>query len=109
MLESEVLETLSEHLPPPPAHYGRRSVFVFVDSFDLAALAALRYARSLRPTTLRAVHFVIDNVQAEEAQAEVDQGRPRRAARLHRRLGLQADPGRRRNWSSGKPPTRIRT
>jgi hypothetical protein len=40
-------------------------VFVFVDSFDLATLAALRYARSQRPTTIRAVHFVIDSVRAE--------------------------------------------
>jgi hypothetical protein len=37
-----------------------------VDGFDLATLAALRYARSLRPTTIRAVHFVIDNVRAEQ-------------------------------------------
>ena len=77
--ESEVLETLSEHQPPPPPHYGRRTVFVFVDSFDLAALAALRYARSLRPTTLRAVHFVIDNVQAEKLRQKwtrADRGVP---------------------------------
>ena len=40
-------------------------MFVLVDSFDLATLAALRYARSLRPTTLRAVHFVIDSTRAE--------------------------------------------
>ncbi len=77
--ETEVLETLSEHQPPPPPHYGRRTVFVFVDSFDLAALAALRYARSLRPTTLRAVHFVIDNVQAEKLRQKwtrADRGVP---------------------------------
>ena len=77
--ETEVLETLSEHQPPPPPHYGRRTVFVFVDSFDLAALAALRYARSLRPTTLRAVHFVIDNVQAEKLRqtwTRADRGVP---------------------------------
>jgi hypothetical protein len=36
-----------------------------VDDLDLATLAGLRYARSLRPTTLRAVHFVIDSVQAD--------------------------------------------
>jgi amino acid transporter len=64
--ESEVLETLSESQPPPPPHYARRTVFVFVDGFDLAALSALRYARSLRPTTIRAVHFVIDNVAADK-------------------------------------------
>src|SRR6516164_8446169 len=63
--EAEVLEAVSAEKLPPPPHYSRRVVFVFVDSFDLATLAALRYARSLRPTTIRAVHFVIDNVRAE--------------------------------------------
>jgi amino acid transporter len=77
--ESEVLEAISEHQPPPPPHYSRRTVFVFVDSFDLAALAALRYARSMRPTTMRAVHFVIDNVKAEKLQhkwTRADRGVP---------------------------------
>jgi hypothetical protein len=44
-------------------------VAVFVDDFDLATLAALRYARSLRPTSIRAVHFVIDTEQAERLRA----------------------------------------
>ena len=52
-MEAEVLDTLSGRQPPPPPAYARRTVFVLVDSFDLATLAALRYARSLRPTTLR--------------------------------------------------------
>ena len=64
--EAEVLDTVSGEQPPPPPHYSRRVVFVFVDSFDLATLAALRYARSLRPTQIRAVHFVIDSVRAEK-------------------------------------------
>jgi hypothetical protein len=64
--EAEVLETVTGAQPPPAPHYTRRVVFVFVDSFDLATLAALRYARSLRPTQIRAVHFVIDSVQAEK-------------------------------------------
>jgi amino acid transporter len=64
--ESEVLETVSGEQPPPAAHYTRRVVYVFVDGFDLATLAALRYARSLRPTQIRAVHFVIDSVRAEK-------------------------------------------
>jgi amino acid transporter len=64
--EAEVLETVSDELPPPAPNYSRRTVFVMVDSFDLATLAALRYARSLRPTTIRAVHFVIDNVRADQ-------------------------------------------
>jgi amino acid transporter len=64
--EAEVLETITGAQPPPAPHYSRRVVFVFVDSFDLATLAALRYARSLRPTQIRAVHFVIDSVRAEK-------------------------------------------
>ena len=63
--EAEVLETVSGEQPPPPPHYSRRTVYIFVDSYDLATLAALRYARSLRPTNIRAVHFVIDSVRAE--------------------------------------------
>jgi hypothetical protein len=77
--ETEVLDTLTENQPPPAPHYSRRTVFVFVDGFDLATLAALRYARSLRPTTLRAVHFVIDNVQAEKLRQKwtrADRGVP---------------------------------
>ena len=38
---------------------------IFVDDVDLATLAAIRYARGLRPTTPRAVHFVIDSARAE--------------------------------------------
>ena len=64
-MEDEVLQTIAGSQPPPPPAYSRRTVLVFVDSFDLATLAALRYARSLRPTSLRAVHFVIDSARAE--------------------------------------------
>ncbi len=65
-MEAGVLARISSRTrPPDPPTYPRRTVFVFVDDFDLATVAALRYARSLRPTTLRAVHFVIDNVQAD--------------------------------------------
>jgi amino acid transporter len=64
--EAEVLETITGEQPPPAPNYTRRTVFVFVDGFDLATLAGLRYARSLRPTNIRAVHFVIDSVRAEK-------------------------------------------
>ncbi len=64
--EAEVLDTVTGEQPPPAPHYSRRVVFVLVDGFDLATLAALRYARSLRPTQIRAVHFVIDSVRAEK-------------------------------------------
>jgi amino acid transporter len=70
-MEAQVLERISDRPKPPAApNYSRRTVFVFVDSFDLATIAALRYARSLRPTTLRAVHFVIDTAVADALREE---------------------------------------
>jgi len=64
-MEADVLEHIgSRQRRPDPPTYARRTVFVFVDDCDLATLAALRYARSLRPTVLRAVHFAIDSAQA---------------------------------------------
>ena len=77
--ETEVLETVSGEQPPPAPHYTRRVVYVFVDGFDLATLAALRYARSLRPTQTRAVHFVIDSLRADklrEKWTRADRGVP---------------------------------
>ena len=50
-------------------HYSRGVVIVFVDDLDPSTIAALRYARSLRPSTMRAVHFVIDSQQAERLRA----------------------------------------
>jgi amino acid transporter len=70
-MEAQVLERISDRPKPPAApNYTRRTVFVLVDSFDLATIAALRYARSLRPTTLRAVHFVIDTAVADALREE---------------------------------------
>jgi len=54
---------------PRQPNYSRRVIIVFVDDFDLSTIAALRYARSLRPTSLRAVHFVIDTEKAEQLRA----------------------------------------
>src|SRR5258708_25447600 len=50
-------------------HYSRGVVIVFVDDLDPSTIAALRYARSLRPSTMRAVHFVLDSQQAERLRA----------------------------------------
>ena len=70
-MEAEVLERIGERKKPPEQpNYPRRTVYILVDSFDLATLAAMRYARSLRPTTLRAVHFVIDTAEAETLREE---------------------------------------
>ena len=51
-----------------PQH-GRRVVIVFVDDSEAHTIAALRYARSLRPTTLRALHVVVDGQQAQQLHA----------------------------------------
>jgi amino acid transporter len=68
--EAEVLEYLGGRKPPDPPNYARRTVLVFVDEFNLATIAALRYASGLRPTALRAVHFVIDTERADELRDE---------------------------------------
>jgi amino acid transporter len=74
-MEAEVLERIGERKKPPEQpNYPRRTVFLLVDSFDLATLAAMRYARSLRPTTLRAVHFVIDTAEADALRDEWTRG-----------------------------------
>jgi amino acid transporter len=44
---------------------ARSTVLVLVDSVDLAVVKALRYARSLRPVELRAVHLMVDSKHAE--------------------------------------------
>ena len=43
----------------------RHLVLVFVDRLDLAAARAIRYARSLQPDEVRAVHFLLDNQAAQ--------------------------------------------
>ncbi|WP_405736567.1 APC family permease [Streptomyces sp. NBC_01537] len=44
--------------------WRRHIVLVLVDTFDLAALEALRYAHELRPDEVRAVHIVVDEPRA---------------------------------------------
>ncbi len=56
-------------------HYPRHVVIVLIDRLDLAVLRALRYAGSLRPTEIRAVHLMIDSeVAGELEQAWIDRG-----------------------------------
>jgi hypothetical protein len=47
---------------------ARHDVTVLVDNVDIATVRAIRYARSLKPRNLAAVHFVIDDRRAEEIQ-----------------------------------------
>ncbi|HEY2042001.1 MAG TPA: amino acid permease [Jatrophihabitans sp.] len=49
-------------------NYPRHVVLVLVDRLDLAVVRALRYAGSLRPTDLRAVHIMVDSDVADELQ-----------------------------------------
>lgn len=44
---------------------SRHDVAVLIDSVDVATVGAIRYARSLNPHTLTAVHFVIDDRHAQ--------------------------------------------
>jgi amino acid transporter len=55
-------------LPARLPHYPRHVVLVLVDRLDLAVIRALRYAGSLRPTDLRAVHLMIDSQVGDELQ-----------------------------------------
>jgi len=45
---------------------ARHDVTVLVDRIDIATVGAIRYARSLNPRNLNAVHFVIDDLRAAE-------------------------------------------
>jgi amino acid transporter len=48
---------------------ARHDVTILVDNVDLATVGAVRYARSLKPHKIKAVHFVIDDRHAEEIQS----------------------------------------
>jgi amino acid transporter len=47
---------------------ARHDVTIFIDSVDIATVGAVRYARSLKPHKIKAVHFVIDDRRAEDIQ-----------------------------------------
>ncbi|MGH3201595.1 MAG: APC family permease, partial [Streptosporangiaceae bacterium] len=69
--EAAILEDPGQHdLQPHPPNYSRRVVLLLVDSYDLATIAALRYAKSLRPSTLRAVHFSVDSTRADKLRRQ---------------------------------------
>ena len=52
---------------------SRHNVTVLVDTVDIATITAVRYARSLKPHTLRAVHFVLDDKKAHEISLQWQQ------------------------------------
>jgi len=53
-----------------PPNYSRQVVLLLVDDYDLATIAALKYARGLRPTVLRAVHFSLDGARADQLRRQ---------------------------------------
>jgi amino acid transporter len=61
--EAAILERIRE-AEVRSVNFARHRVFVFVSSVDLAVLEALRYGRSLRPSELKAVHFMVDETHA---------------------------------------------
>lgn len=66
-LEAAALAVAGPH-GGPPRNISRHELILLVDGVDLATIAALRYARSLRPNVVRAVHFVLDDVHADEVR-----------------------------------------
>jgi amino acid transporter len=62
--EADAFRSFASALDAAP-NYRRHVVLVCVDNLDVATLRALRYARSLRPTAVRAVHAVLDAQRAE--------------------------------------------
>ena len=54
------------------ANITRHDVAVLIDNVDLATIGAIRYARSLKPRKLSAVHFVIDDRRADEIREAWD-------------------------------------
>jgi amino acid transporter len=51
-------------------HYSHHVVLVLVDRLDLAVVRALRYAGSLRPTEIRAVHLMVDSEEATKLEQD---------------------------------------
>jgi len=71
ILQEQAGGDLQAHSPA----YSRRVVLLLVDGYDLATIAAIRYAKSLRPAALRAVHFSLDSARADKLRQQwVDAG-----------------------------------
>ncbi|WP_084718103.1 APC family permease [Streptacidiphilus carbonis] len=66
--EAEALATAPADTTAP--RHRRQLMYILVDRVDLAALKAIAYARSLRPQEIRAIHFMIDNREAEKLAAQ---------------------------------------
>jgi amino acid transporter len=65
-------------IPTTASSFARHDVAILIDSVDLAVTEAVKYAHSLKPRELEAVHFVLDDVKAESIRQKW-QGPPARA------------------------------
>ncbi len=100
-MEATVLEGIgSRGKPPDPPSYSRRTVYVFIDDFDLATIAGLRYARSLRPTNAARGALRHRQRPGRQAAPGLAPGQPRHPAGLRRLPGPQAGRPPPRTWSA---------
>lgn len=105
--EAAALERLPAGADRPRTR--RHRVFVLVETLDLAALKALRYAHELRPDNVSAVHFAIDEAHARRCPPS-GRRRPRPPSNWNWWRAPTADSGTRcGNWPSaphrtGTPP-----
>ncbi len=66
--EAAALSSVGASGTGPVANFSRHTTIVLVDSVDLATVGAVKYAKSKRAQDVKAVHFVIDDVHAEQLQ-----------------------------------------
>ena len=69
MMEDEQLEEGAAEAAEAPV-LTRHVVVVLVDRLDMATARALQYARTLHPDELRAIHFALDPIVAEQLEEE---------------------------------------
>ena len=102
--EASALQTIGDRRAsgqgPSQPNYSRRVVVIFVDDFDLSTIAAIRYAKGLRPTTRARRALRHRHREGREAPAGLA-ARQERIAGVRRRPGPQADPRRRRAGQPG--------
>ncbi len=68
--EARALELATATAGSRPPNYPRHTVVVMVDRLDLAVLRAVRYAGSLNPADLRAVHVTTDPADSARLQQQ---------------------------------------
>jgi hypothetical protein len=66
--EAEVLGSIRPETLTKQPNYARHVVLIFVNELDLAVVRAIRYAQTLKPAELRAVHLDLDSVATQQLQ-----------------------------------------